>query len=146
MGLDLQGEVSFSVDGPGGATTGTMIGDGVVLRVHTEDPVAAWDGAVGSVSTGPRALREVADRLAGEGLSIEVSGPRGRLVVVGAEADSGVGRLLIGSRRVQLGGVGALRPLAVAQAKRTLAPHRRTVLLVSAVVAAALAVRRRVRA
>ena len=145
MALDLQGGLTFSVDGPGGATAGTVTGDGAVLRVHAEDPVVAWDGALGSVSTGPRALREVADRLAGEGLSVEVTGPRGRLAVVGAAADSGVGRLLTGSRRVQLGGVGALRPLAVAQARRSLAPHRRALLLAGAA-ALAFVVRRRVRA
>ncbi len=145
MALDLQGGLTFSVDGPGGATSGTVTGDGAVLRVHAHDPVAAWDGALSSVSTGTSALREVAERLAGEGLSIEVRGPHGRLAVVGAEADSVMGRVLTGSRRVQLGRVGALRPLAVAQARRGLEPHRRALLLAGAAVLA-VAVGRRVRA
>jgi len=124
MPLDLQGGLSFTVDGPGGSTSGTVAGDGAVLRVHADDPVAAWDGLLGSVSTGPAALRRVAGALADEGLSVEVSGPRGRLALVGADADSPVGRLLLGSRRVQPGALAALRPLAVAQARRSLTPRR----------------------
>lgn len=120
MPLDLQGDLSFTVEGPGGSTSGTVVGDGAVLRVRAEDPVAAWDGILGSVSTGPAALRTVADGLADEGLSIEVSGPHGLLALVGAGADSGVGKLLTGSRRVQLGTPAALRPLAVAQVRRSL--------------------------
>ncbi len=144
MPLDLQGGLTFSVDGPGGSTSGTVTGDGAVLRVLAQDPVAAWDGLLGSVSTGPAALRTVADLLAGEGLSVEVSGPDGRLALVGAGADSAVGRAVLGSRRVQLGRASALRPLAVAQARRTLSaslsPRR---LGAGAAVVAVLAVLRR---
>lgn len=144
MPLDLQGGLTFSVDGPGGSTSGTVTGDGAVLRVLAQDPVAAWDGLLGSVSTGPAALRAVADLLAEEGLSIEVNGPGGRLALVGAQADSALGGAVLGSRRVQLGGVSALRPLAVAQARRTLSqtltPRR---VGVTAAVLALLAVLRR---
>ena len=124
MALDLQGGLSFTVDGPGGSTSGTVAGDGAVLRVHADDPVAAWDGLLDSVSTGPSALRTVAGALADEGLSVEVSGPRGRLALVGAEADSPLGRVLLGSRRVQLGSPAALGPLALAQARRAVTPRR----------------------
>jgi hypothetical protein len=143
MPLDLQGELSFTVDGPGGSTSGTVVGDGAVLRVRAEDPVAAWDSVLGSVSTGPGALRTVADGLAGEGLSIAVSGPHGLLAVVGAGADSGVSGLLLGSRRVQLGRPAALRPLAVAQLRRGL--RRPDVLAVAAGVVTAVVLRRRSR-
>ena len=144
MALDLQGGLSFTVDGPGGSTAGTVEGDGAVLRVHADDPVAAWDGLLDSVSTGPSALRGVADALADEGLSIEVTGPRGRLALVGAGADSPVGRLLLGSRRVQLGSPAALRPLALAQARRAVTPARAAGLAALLVVLAVL--RRRARA
>ena len=143
MGLDLQGGLSFTVDGPGGSTAGTVEGDGAVLRVRTKDPVAAWDGVVGSVSTSPAALRTVADLLADEGLSIEVSGPRGVLALVGAQADSVVGQVLVGSRRVQLGSPAALGPLAVAQVRRSVSP--RSLLAGAAAVLVALLLRRRAR-
>ena len=143
MALDLQGDLSFTVEGPGGSTSGTVVGDGTVLRVRAEDPVAAWDGILGSVSTGPAALRTVADRLADEGLSVEVTGPHGLLALVGADADSGVGRLLTGSRRVRLGSPGALRPLVVAQVRRSLTRAR--VLTVVAGVVVTVVLRRRTR-
>ena len=143
MPLDLQGDLSFTVDGPGGSTSGTVTGDGAVLRVRAEDPVSAWDGLLGSISTGPAALRTVADGLADEGLSIAVSGPQGLLALVGADADSGVGKLLLGSRRVQLGRPTALRPLAVAQLRRTLTRPR--VLAVVAGLGTAVVLRRRTR-
>ena len=120
MALDLQGGLSFTVDGPGGSTSGTVTGDGTVLRVRTEDPVAALDGALGSVSTGPADLGTVADALAEQGMAVEVSGPRGLLARVGAGADSRVGSALTGSRRVQLGSASALRPVAVAQVRRSI--------------------------
>ena len=143
MALDLQGDLSFTVEGPGGSTSGTVVGDGTVLRVRAEDPVAAWDGIFGSVSTGPAALRKVADGLADEGLSVEVTGPHGLLALVGADADSAVGRLLTGSRRVRLGSPGALRPLVVAQVRRSLTRAR--VLTVVAGVVVTVVLRRRTR-
>lgn len=149
MALDLQGGLSFTVEGPGGSTSGAVAGDGAVLRVRAEDPVAAWDGVLGSVSTGPAALRTVADVLAGEGLSVEVSGPAGRLALIGAEADSAVGRVLTGSRHVRLGSPAALRPLAVAQARRSLDPRQlapRTLLTAAGALAALVLLRRRARA
>ena len=124
MRLELQGDLSFTVEGPGGSTSGSVVGDGAVLRVHAEDPVAAWDGILGSVSTGRAALSKVANGLADEGLSVEVSGPHGLLALVGAEADSGVSKFLIGSHRVQFGTPAALRPLATAHVRRGLSRSR----------------------
>ena len=149
MALDLQGGLSFSVDGPGGSTSGTVVGDGSVLRVLADDPVAALDGVLGSVPTGTAALRAIADSLAEQGLAVEVSGPDGRLALVGAGADSAIAKALIGSRRVQLGSASALRPLAVAQVRRgiTAVPTARRRLAVVGVVVLLLAVlRRRLRA
>ena len=144
MPLSLQGGLTFTVDGPAGSTCGEIVGDGPVLRVRADDPVVAWEASVGSVSTGPSALRGVADALAGEGLSIEVTGPRGRLALVGAGADSPVGRRLLGSRRVQLGSPAALRPLALAAVRRAMTPARTAGLAALIVVLAVL--RRRARA
>ena len=121
MPLAFDGRLSFTVDGPDGSTAGTVVGDGSALRVHADDPVVAWDAALGSVSTGTAVLSAVAGHLHDEGLRLEVTGPAGRVASVGAGVDSPVGRLLAGSRRVSLGRPSAVRPLAVAQARRSLA-------------------------
>ena len=143
MPLSLQGGLTFTVDGPAGSTSGEIVGDGPVLRVRAEDPVAAWEASVGSVSAGPAGLRIVADQLAAEGLSVEVSGPDGPLATVGAGVDSTVGRLVTGSRRVKLGRPAALRPLAVAQVKRSVPSARTFALALGALAAAFAALRRR---
>ena len=119
MAVSFDGDLTFSVEGPGGSTAGTVRGDGPVLRVRADDPVAAWDGVLGSVSTGPAVLSSVADLLHDEGAVLEVSGPDGVVATVGAGIDSPLGRLLAGSRHVRLGGPAAVRPLALAQAKKT---------------------------
>ena len=119
MPLHLDGDLSFSVVGPGGAAQGSVVGDGRVLRVVADDPVAAWDAALGSPTTGPGLLRAVADQLHEQGVVVEVSGPQGLVATVGSGVDSPVGRLLAGSRRVRLGRPAAVRPLAVAQVRRT---------------------------
>ncbi len=144
MPLSLDGTVAFTVDGPGGSTGGTLVGDGPVLRVAADDPVVAWDALVGAAPRGPRALAELADALHSGGMTVEVSGPRGRLATVGAGADSALGGLVTGSRRVSPGSPAALRPLALAQLRRT-ARTRRGVLVVLAAVAVVL-LRRRLRA
>ena len=133
--LSVTGDLVFTVDGPGGATAGTVRGDGSTVRVHAEDPVAAWDGALGSVSTGPAVLDEVARQLHDAGLVLEVTGPGGLVATVGADVSSPVGRLLSGSRHVRLGRPAAVRPLAVAELRR-----RRVPIALAAVGAAVLAV------
>jgi hypothetical protein len=143
--LRLEGSVAFTVDGPRGRSGGVVSGDGPVLRVTADDPVAAWDAAVGSAPRGPGALGTVADLLAAQGLSVEVDGPRGRLATVGAGVDSGVGRAVTGSRRVAPGRPAALRPLVVAQL-RTGVARQRGRLLVAAVLAVLLLGRRARRA
>jgi hypothetical protein len=129
VALAFDGDLTFTVEGPGGTTGGTVKGAGSTVQVHAEDPVAAWDAALGSVSTGPALLSSVADLLADEGVVVEVSGPGGRVATVGAGVDSVAGRLLAGSRRVRLGRPSAVRPLAVAQLRRSAAPARPALLL-----------------
>ncbi len=141
MPLRLEGELSFTVDGPGGATTGTAHADGTVLRLRAEDPVAAWDAVAGAVPSAAQGIGTLADRLAADGLSVEVTGPAGLLATVGSGADSALGRAMTGSRHVQPGRTSALRPLVRSQLGRS-APRRAPLLLVVAAVAV-LAVRRR---
>ena len=136
MPLHLSGAVAFTVDGPGGSTAGTVEGEGAVLRVQADDPVAAWSGQ----DTG--ALGRVAEALHAQGLSVEVTGPGGRLATVGAGADSALGRLLTGSRRVAPGRPAALRPLVLAEGRRRVRTVRGPLLLAVAAVAV-LVVRRR---
>jgi hypothetical protein len=60
----------------------------------------------------------LADQLAAEGLSVEVTGPAGRLATIGAAADSALGRAVTGSRHVQPGRPSALRPLVLSQVRQ----------------------------
>lgn len=142
--LRLEGTVAFTVDGPRGRTGGSLAGDGPVLRVTADDPVAAWDAAVASAPRGPGALGALADLLSEQGLSVEVSGPGGRLATVGAGVDSAVGGAVTGSRRVRPGRPAALRPLVVASLRQG-AVRRRQPLLVASAAACAVLLRRRSR-
>ncbi len=142
MPLRLEGELSFTVDGPLGSTTGTAHADGTVLHVRAQDPVAAWDAVAGAAPSGAGALGTLADQLAAEGLSVEVTGPAGRLATVGAGADSALGRAVTGSRHVQPGSPTALRPLVVSKLRQGVR-RRRSVLLALAAVAVLAARRRR---
>jgi hypothetical protein len=141
MPLRLEGELSFTVDGPRGATTGTAHADGTVLHVRTEDPLAAWDAVAGAVPSAAVGLRTLADRLAADGLSVELTGPAGVLATIGSGADSALGRAVTGSRHVQPGRTGALRPLVLSWVGR--AAGRRGPLLLAVAAVAVLAVRGR---
>ena len=141
MPLRMEGDLSFTVDGPQGSTTGTAHADGTVLHVRAEDPVAAWDAVAGAAPSAAGGLGVLADQLAAEGLSVEVTGPAGRLATVGAGADSALGRVVTGSRHVQPGASSALRPLVLSQVRQG-ARRRRSLLLALAAVAV-LATRRR---
>ena len=132
MPLRLEGSVSFTVDGPRGPSAGTARGDGPVLRVRADDPGAAWEG-VRSAVPGGASIGQLADLLDGEGLSLEVSGPDGVLTTLGAGADSALGRVVTGSRRVQLGGLVAVRPLVGPELRRLLRTRRRELLVVAVV-------------
>lgn len=125
--LAVKGDLQFRVDGPAGSTAGTVTGRGDTVAVHADDPVAAWDAALGSPAVGPAVLQAVAGLLHDQGVLVAVRGPAGLVAEVGAGVDSRVGRLLTGSRRVRLGAPAAVRPLAVAQARRTLRRSARAV-------------------
>ncbi|CAA9359819.1 MAG: hypothetical protein AVDCRST_MAG16-2963 [uncultured Frankineae bacterium] len=143
MPLHLEGTVEFTVDGPRGPSAGVARGDGQVLRVTTDDAVAAWAAVLSAAPAGASALGALADELHGQGLAVEVSGPDGRLATVGAGADSALGRAVTGSRHVQPGRPAALRPLAVAGLRQEVRRRRPLVLALAAVVVVTL--RRRLR-
>ena len=140
--LRVEGSVGFVVDGPRGSTRGVVAGDGPVVRVTTDDPVAAWAAASDGAPAGPRALGDLADLLSAAGVSVELSGPGGRVATVGAGVESALGRVVTGSRHVQPGGAAAVGPLVVAQA-RQLAAARRPLLVAAAVVLVLLRARSR---
>lgn len=116
-------------------------GDGGVLRVSTEDAVVAWEAVAGAAPRGASSLASLFDALSGQGLAVEVSGPRGVLATVGAGVSSGLGRVVTGSRHVGPGRPAALRPLVVARLRS--GARRRGPLLLGLTAAAALAVGRR---
>lgn len=88
---------------------GRVTGEGSTLRVTTDDPARFVDELRATWPADVRGVGRVGDFLAGEGVSVTISGPRGDVLTLGAEASSLVGRLTTGTRRVAPG-----RPLTVA--------------------------------
>jgi hypothetical protein len=142
--LHLEGQVSFTVDGPGGSTAGVARGDGPVLRVSADDPVLAWE-AVSGVAPGLGGFGDLADLLHDGGVAVEVSGPQGVVGTVGLDVDSPLGAVLTGSRRVRMGGASAVRGLVLSQARTELARRRRPLLVALGLVVLVAARRRRSR-
>lgn len=110
--LQVSGDLSFTVTGAGGATSGSITGRGSRVLVHADDPVAAFRAA-SAPGRGRPALGGLGDLLADAGLVVEVAGPAGVVATVGHGVDSRLGALTAGSRRVQPGSVRAVRPLVV---------------------------------
>lgn len=110
--LQVSGDLSFTVTGAGGATSGSITGRGSRLLVHADDPVAVFRAA-SAPGRGQPALGGLGDLLADAGLVVEVAGPSGVVATVGHGVDSRLGRLTAGSRRVRPGSLRAVRPLAV---------------------------------
>jgi len=90
-----------------------LVGDGQSLVLHTDHPralLAAVRRSSLPVATGVAARRRslglAADALNSAGLRVDVRGPAGVLVSLGAGAGSRSGRLLTGSRAVTIGPAG----------------------------------------
>ena len=135
--LRVEADLAIEVDG----RSAHLRGDGNTLVLTSAHPASVWAAAVGAalpagvgVASGPRAIALVADRLAAAGLSLEVTGPQGRVVRLGDGVQSVLGRVTTGSSAVGPG-----RPRAVAvllwQGQR-----RRVAVAAMLVSAAALAV------
>lgn len=142
--LDVVADLTVDIDG----VPGTLTGSGGQLVLETADPRALWSAVtrtslpagVGRVDTA-RALGRLADGMREAGVRLEVRGPRGRLVALGAGVRSVAGRVTTGSSALRPGGAGALGPLVLADLRRRPAVRAAAVALV--VAAAALAVVRR---
>ena len=101
--LDFTADLRFSLDAPGGGhATGTVTADGPTLHVHTDSPTVL----IRSLGSNDRArTAALGDLLSTTGVTVEVSGPRGRIARIGAGVDSRLGHLLTGSRNVDVRGV-----------------------------------------
>jgi hypothetical protein len=114
VGIHTDNDLTFGVDAPLG--TVTRVGDLVIIR--TEDPVGVWDAVTTSVSTGQRAVSAVAEELAAQGVTVEITGPDGLVARLGAGIDSSRGLLAAGSRKMELGDRHATASLVRARLRR----------------------------
>jgi hypothetical protein len=83
------------------------------IRITTRQPGRLWSVAgdllaalpagtlPASVPAGRAGLRHIAGILAAEGMTVEINGPAGPLVTIGADVDSRLGGLTMGTRRVE---------------------------------------------
>ncbi|WP_018504130.1 hypothetical protein [Parafrankia discariae] len=120
MTARFEGDVAFSAEDGSGSVGGRLEASGDRIRITTLQPGRLWSmagdllaalppGALpATVPTGRTALRGLADLLAAEGMTVELDGSAGPLVTIGADADSRIGGLALGSRRVEPGISGVL--------------------------------------
>ncbi|KJE22397.1 hypothetical protein FF36_03269 [Frankia torreyi] len=113
MTARFSGDVAFSVEDGSGPVGGRFEASGDRIRITTGQPGQLWSVAgdllaalpagvlPATVPAGRAGLRHVADVLAAEGMTVEIHGPAGPLVTIGADVDSRLGGLTVGSRRVE---------------------------------------------
>jgi hypothetical protein len=114
--LSVSADLELLVDG----RPAKLEGAGQHLVLTSEDPVHLWStlsdawlpSRAGEVS-GPRAVGRAASALRDVGVTIDVAGPGGTVVRLGAGAHSRTGRLITGSPAVQPYSVRAVLPFGV---------------------------------
>ena len=116
--LHVESDLTFSVDGPSGLSTGTVRASGSRVTVRISHPVSMMEAVLGADGGGARTPAAVGDFLAGVGLTVDVIGPRGLVVTMGDGVESAIGALVSGTRRVRPGSLRAAGPLAVARIRR----------------------------
>ena len=118
--LHVESDLTFSVDGPSGLSTGTVRASGSRVTVRMSHPVSMMEAVLGADGGGARTPAAVGDFLAGVGLTVDVSGSRGLVVTMGDGVESAIGALVLvsGTRRVRSGSLRAAGPLAVARIRR----------------------------
>jgi hypothetical protein len=114
VGIHTDSDLTFGVD----ATLGTVTRVGDLVIIRTEDPVGVWDAVTTSVSTGQRAIAAVAEELAAQGITVEITGPEGLVARIGAGIDSSRGLLAAGSRKIELGERRAIASLVRVRLRR----------------------------
>ena len=101
--LHLEADLTFDIEtstpdgGTGGNVRGTVRASGNRVEIHTDDLMAV----AGQPSR--TAVRSMADQLARLGLVVEVSGPDGPVVTMGAVRAPALQRLVTRSRHMRLG-------------------------------------------
>jgi hypothetical protein len=110
--LRVDSDLSFSVDGPSGKSSGRLSAAGSTVTISLTNPAAAIGSAMNSGS--PQAAA-VGHFLASAGVTVDVVGPRGPVMTVGAGVDSAFGALLSGTRHLRLGSPRAIAPLVRAR-------------------------------
>ncbi|MEO5961593.1 MAG: hypothetical protein ABIR80_20975 [Opitutaceae bacterium] len=138
--LFIDGDLSFSVDGPSGHSDGRVEASGSHITVHASDAFAAMDAAVGGRHGRSPIPATIADLLADAGLTVEVLSPRGPVVTLGAGIESGLGKVLTGSAHVRLESAREARPFVRARVSAAV-PSRRALAWGAGIVALAVAAR-----
>lgn len=133
--LRVVADLSIEVDG----TSARLTSEGDRLLLTSSHPERVWAAVVATALPagvgrvdGPRAVGRIADGLADAGLRLEVTGPRGSVVHLGAGVGSGWGRVLAGSAAVGPGKPAALAALAWERVPRAAAAAALTGTLVLA--------------
>lgn len=106
--LRVDSNLTFSVDGPSGSSTGRVDAAGSKVTIAVTNPAAVIGSALGNR---PQDAAAIGDLLAQSGVTVEVVGPQGPVMSVGAGVDSAVGALLGGTRHLRLGSLRATAPL-----------------------------------
>ena len=133
--LHVESDLTFAVDGPFGPSTGTVRASGSRVTVSTSDPASLLDAVLGADTGGAPTPAAVGDLLADIGLTVEVVGPRGPVVTVGAGVESTIGAWASGTKHVRPGSLRATGPLAVARIRRSRPTRGQVAIGVAAVVA-----------
>lgn len=108
MSLQFQSDLVVSV----GEHVGHLTGEGSTLRFTTDDPGAfLTELRVGGATDVRGGVRQAADFLADEGVTVVLTGPQGDVLTAGAAADSAFGRLTTGTRHIAPGAARAVTPL-----------------------------------
>jgi hypothetical protein len=93
----IEADLRLTVTTPDGrSTTAHAVGEGSTLRVETPRPDVLL-AVVDRADVGP-----LADALDAVGISVSVSGPKGRVATIGSAASSRVGKLLTGSTNTEV--------------------------------------------
>ena len=116
--LHVESDLTFSVDGPSGLSTGTVRASGSRVTVRISHPVSMMEAVLGADIGGARTPAAVGYFLAGVGLTVDVIGPKGLVVTMGDGVESAIGALVSGTRRVRPGSLRAAGPLAFARMRR----------------------------
>jgi hypothetical protein len=111
LAADLTFDIDVPADGvrPAAQLHGTVRASGNLVRIHSDDILAI----AGQPSRA--AVRALADELARLGLAVEVSGPDGVIVTLGAVKAPRLQRLVTRSRHLRLGGWGRVLSTVLAR-------------------------------